>query len=508
MNRKATMERTDPNPVLEPGHSYNSVTDSITKLPFERLRRTPLVWVATTFVAFLLLLVFLYSVTYLFLTGVGVFGFNIPVGWGFDIINFVWWIGIGHAGTLISAILLLLRQDWRTSINRFAEAMTLFAVANAALFPILHLGRPWLFFYLMPYPNSMALWPQFRSPLVWDVFAITSYMLVSLLFWFLGLVPDLATMRDKAQNIWAKRLFAMLSFGWRGSARHWLHYTRVYFLMAALATPLVVSVHSIVGLDFAYGVVPGWHSTIFPPYFVAGAVFSGFAMVLTLLIPLRKVFGWTDFITRRHLDNMAKVMLAMGLVVAYGYLMEIFNAFYSTDSFEIYNALDRVGGFYSPLYWGLILFNVIVPQLLWFRGVRRSLVVLWVISIAVNIGMWIERFIIISQSLSKDFLPSSWGLYFPSIWDVSIFIGTIGLFLTLLFLFIRVLPAISIFEMRELVHKLSHPHDSNGYAAGRTSGARSHRTPPRRIIPDTAQRAGPEPGRENPRQPKPRGRSE
>ena len=456
------MERTDHSPIVEPGHTYGSVTERILALPFTRLRSTPLVWLATFFVGFVLLLLFLYSVTILFLNGVGVFGINIPVGWGFDIINFVWWIGIGHAGTLISAILLLLRQEWRTSINRFAEAMTLFAVANAALFPILHLGRPWLFFYLMPYPNTMSLWPQFRSPLVWDVFAITTYMLVSFLFWFLGLVPDLATMRDRATNKWARRLLSIASFGWRGSARHWHHFQALYLIMAALATPLVVSVHSIVGMDFAYGVVPGWHSTIFPPYFVAGAVFSGFAMVLTLLIPLRKVFGWKDFITNRHMDNMAKVMLGMGLIVAYGYLMEIFNAFYTGDQFEIYNAMDRFGGFYSPLFWALIAANVIIPQLLWLRGVRRNLVVLWVISIVVNIGMWLERFIIISQSLTRDYLPSAWANYIPTIWDVSIFIGTIGLFLTLLFLFLRVLPAISIFEMRELVHKLSHSsHDGH-----------------------------------------------
>lgn len=450
------MEKTETTSIMEPGHSYRSVTDSILRLPFTRLRNTPLVWLAVTFISFLIVLVFLYAATILFVNGVGVFGIQVPVGWGFDIINFVWWIGIGHAGTLISAILLLLRQDWRTSINRFAEAMTLFAVANAALFPILHLGRPWLFFWLMPYPNSMSLWPQFRSPLVWDVFAITTYILVSLLFWFMGLVPDLAAMRDRATNKWVQRGLAMISFGWRGSARHWHHYQSLYLLMAALATPLVVSVHSIVGMDFAYGVVPGWHSTIFPPYFVAGAVFSGFAMVLTLVIPLRRVFGWTGFITQRHLDLMAKVMLSMGLIVAYGYIMESFNAFYTGDVFEIFNQLDRFGGFYSPLFWGLIAANVVIPQLLWLRGVRRNLVLLWVISIIINIGMWLERFIIISQSLSKDYIPSAWQLYFPTIWDISIFIGTIGLFVMLLFLFLRLLPAISIFEMRELIHKLSH----------------------------------------------------
>lgn len=443
-------------PILEPGHTYTSVTDQIIRLPLTPPRQTPRGWFAGLAITFVLVMGFLYAVTSLFIRGIGIWGVNIPVGWAFAIINLVWWIGIGHAGTLISAILLLLRQEWRTSINRFAEAMTLFAVANAALFPILHLGRPWLFFYLMPYPNSMHLWPQFRSPLVWDVFAITSYALVSIMFWFMGLVPDLATMRDRASNKWLKRIYAILSLGWRGSGRHWHHYQSLYFLMAALATPLVISVHSIIGMDFAYGIVPGWHSTIFPPYFVAGAVFSGFAMVLTLMIPMRKFLNLKDFITDRHLNNMAKVMLAMGLIVAYGYMMEAFNAFYSGDIFEGFNTLDRFGGFYAPAYWGTIVANVIVPQLLWFRQVRQKPLFLFIIAIIINVGMWLERFVIVVQSLSKDFLPSSWHLYTPTIFDILTFVGTIGVFLMLIFLFLRVLPSISIFEMRELVHKESH----------------------------------------------------
>ncbi len=443
-------------PILEPGHNYTSVTDQIIRLPLTSLRQTPRGWFAGLAIAFVLVMGFLYAVTALFIRGVGIWGINIPVGWAFAIINLVWWIGIGHAGTLISAILLLLRQEWRTSINRFAEAMTLFAVANAALFPILHLGRPWLFFYLMPYPNSMHLWPQFRSPLVWDVFAITSYALVSIMFWFMGLVPDLATMRDRVSNKWLKRILAIFSLGWRGSGRHWHHYQSLYFLMAALATPLVVSVHSIIGMDFAYGIVPGWHSTIFPPYFVAGAVFSGFAMVLTLMIPMRTFLNLKDFITDRHLNNMAKVMLAMGLIVAYGYMMEAFNAFYSGDIFEGFNTLDRFVGFYAPAYWGTIVANVLVPQLLWFRKVRQKPLLLFIIAIIINVGMWLERFIIVVQSLSKDFLPSSWHLYMPTIFDILTFVGTIGVFLMLIFLFLRVLPSISIFEMRELVHKESH----------------------------------------------------
>ncbi|HEX2981822.1 MAG TPA: NrfD/PsrC family molybdoenzyme membrane anchor subunit [Anaerolineaceae bacterium] len=454
------METQNELPVIAPGHTYDSVTEQIGSIPLAR--RFPRGWWLALGVSFLLALVLLYSIGYLFVQGVGIFGINIPVGWGFDIINFVWWIGIGHAGTLISAILLLLRQEWRTSINRFAEAMTLFAVANAALFPILHLGRPWLFYTLIPYPNRLALWPQFRSPLVWDVFAITPYMLVSAMFWYMGLVPDLSTMRERATNKWVKRIYGVMSLGWRNSTRHWRHYQAVYFLMAALATPLVLSVHSIVGMDFAYGVVPGWHSTIFPPYFVAGAVFSGFAMVLTLLIPLRKLFHVEDFITLRHLNAMAKVMLAMGLVVGYGYLMENFTAWYSGDTYEIANMLDRFTGSYAPLYWLLIFCNVIAIQLLWFRRLRLNLVVLFIISVLVNVGMWLERFIIIVQSLSKDFLPSSWHLYAPTQWDISIFVGTIGLFLTLIFLFWRVLPAISIFEVRELVHHTDQGHKKTG----------------------------------------------
>jgi Ni/Fe-hydrogenase subunit HybB-like protein len=450
------MEANEQLPIVEAGHTYTSITQKIIQIPLTRLRQTPLGWAVGFLVAFAGVMVFLYAITVLFVNGVGVFGINIPVGWGFDIVNFVWWIGIGHAGTLISAILLLLRQQWRTSINRFAEAMTLFAVANAALFPIFHLGRPWLFYYLMPYPNVMGLWPQFRSPLVWDVFAITTYGLVSLLFWYMGLVPDLATLRDKAKNLVVRRIYGLMALGWRNSVRHWHNYQSVYFLMAALATPLVISVHSIVSLDFSYGVVPGWHTTIFPPYFVAGAVFSGFAMVLTLLIPLRSFYNLKGLITERHLDNMAKVMLAVGLIVAYGYLMEIFNAFYSGDIYDQFNTIDRFGGYYLVAYWGLILANVIVPQLLWFKKIRRNPITLFVVAMVINVGMWLERYVIIVQSLSKDFLPSSWHTYTPTIWDILIFGGTICFFLFLIFMFIRLLPAISGFEMRELVHHEGH----------------------------------------------------
>jgi molybdopterin-containing oxidoreductase family membrane subunit len=405
-------------------------------------------------------MVLLFATAYLLAVGVGIWGVNVPVAWGFAIVNFVWWIGIGHAGTLISAILLLLRQQWRTSINRFAEAMTLFAVACAGIFPLIHLGRPWLFYWLVPYPNTMGVWPQFRSPLVWDVFAVGTYATVSFLFWFVGLIPDLATLRDRAGRRFARFAYGVLAMGWRGSARHWHRYQTAYLLLAGLATPLVVSVHSVVSLDFAVSLIPGWHATIFPPYFVAGAIYSGFAMVMTLAIPLRAAYRLEDFITMRHLENMAKVMLATGLIVAYGYMMETFTAWYSGNPYEASMLSNRVGGPYAPLYWALIVCNVVVPQVLWSRRVRTSIPALFVIALVVNVGMWLERFIIVVTSLHRDFLPSSWGMYFPTVWDWATLLGSIGLFLALLFLFIRFLPMISIFEMRELVQETRGGHES------------------------------------------------
>jgi molybdopterin-containing oxidoreductase family membrane subunit len=435
-------------PVIAPGHTPATVTDKIASVV---LTRTPRWFYIAFGISFALFLLFLYAVARLFVIGIGIWGVNVPVGWGFAIVNFVWWIGIGHAGTLISAILLLLRQSWRNSINRFAEAMTLFAVACAALYPILHLGRPWRFYWLLPYPNTMQLWPQFRSPLVWDVFAISTYAIVSLMFFFVGLIPDLATLRDRARNRFARKGYGILAMGWRGSAAHWHHYERAYLLLAALATPLVVSVHSVVSFDFAVGILPGWHSTIFPPYFVAGAIFSGFAMVMTLSIPLRHVFGLHDFITERHLQNMAKIMLATGLIVAYGYLMEIFFAWYSGNPYEAFMVANRINGPYRDLWYALILCNILAPQLLWLRRIRSSSVALFFIAMFVNTGMWLERFVIVVTSLHRDFLPSAWGMYSPTMWDWATFIGSIGLFLSLLFLFIRFLPMISIFEMRTLV---------------------------------------------------------
>ena len=439
----------DDQSIITPGYTYGSVTQKISSIVLAR--RTPWGWMVGFGISFLLLTLLMVAVTYLLVIGVGIWGINVPVGWGFAIINFVWWVGIGHAGTLISAILLLLRQRWRTSINRFAEAMTLFAVACAGMFPLLHLGRPKFFYWLIPYPNTMHLWPQFRSPLVWDVFAVGTYMTVSFLFWYVGLIPDLGTLRDRSKSRAAQIVYGIFAMGWRGSAKHWHHHEVAYLLLAGLATALVVSVHTVVSFDFAVSIVPGWHSTIFPPYFVAGAIYSGFAMVMTLAIPMRAAYGLQDFITMKHLTNMAKVMLATGMIVAYGYMTEIFMAWYSGSRFEQDMVVNRMTGPYASLYWGLILTNILLPQALWFRRVRSSVLLLFIVAMSVNIGMWLERFVIVVTSLHRDFLPSAWGMYYPTMWDWATFIGSIGLFLTLLFLFIRFLPVISIFEMRQIL---------------------------------------------------------
>ncbi len=441
--------------VIAPGYTLSSVTEKITSIVLRR--GTPRGWYLGFGVCFLLVMLFFGALAKILIQGVGVFGINVPVGWGLDILNFVWWIGIGHAGTLISAILLLFRQSWRTSINRFAEAMTLFAVACAVVFPLMHMGRPWLGYWMLPYPNTMSLWPQFRSPLVWDVFAVSTYGTVSLLFWYVGLIPDLATLRDRAKSKPFKVVYGILAMGWRGAARHWERYETAYLLLAGLATPLVISVHSVVSLDFSVGIIPGWHATIFPPYFVAGAIYSGFAMVMTLAIPLRKVYGLQDFITLRHLQNMAKIILATGLMVAYGYAMEAFFAWYSANPYEGAMLRNRALGPYGWAYWMLILCNVITPQFLWFKRVRANIPLLFVICLIVNVGMWLERFVIVVGSLARDFLPSSWDLYVPTIWDWSLYVGTLGLFGALLFLFIRFLPMISIFEMRTLVPTSAEP---------------------------------------------------
>jgi Ni/Fe-hydrogenase subunit HybB-like protein len=436
--------------VVGPGHSFGSVTDKITSailnpgfLPG---------WLIGFTLAFAVLMMFFMAISWLVLKGTGIWGLNIPVGWGFDIVNFVWWIGIGHAGTLISAILLLFRQRWRMSISRFAEAMTIFAVMCAAVFPIFHTGRPWLAAYwLFPYPNTMGLWPQFRSPLIWDVFAVSTYATVSVVFWYVGLIPDLATMRDRAQNIWVKRIYGVVALGWRGAAKHWQRYEIASLLLAGLSTPLVLSVHTVVSFDFAVSVLPGWHATIFPPYFVAGAIYSGFAMVLTLAIPIRAYYGMEDFITMRHIQNMAKVMLATGLIVFYGYSVEAFMGWYSGNTYEGFMISNRMFGNYWYMYWFLIFCNGVVPQLLWFKRVRTNLGLLFLIALIVNTGMWLERFVIIVTSLSRDFVPSSWSMYAGTRWDWMTYIGTLGLFAWLMFLFLRFVPMISMFEMRTIL---------------------------------------------------------
>jgi len=447
------------NEMLGAGHTFGSVTDKIGGVVLTRPYEMR--WFAGFMTSAGVVSVLTVAIIYLLLRGVGIWGINRPVGWGFAIVNFVWWIGIGHAGTLISAILLLLKQQWRTSINRFAEAMTLFAVACAGMFPLLHMGRPWFFYWLTPYPNTMAMWPQWRSPLVWDVFAVSTYGTVSLLFWYVGLIPDFATLRDRAKNFYARVVYGALSLGWRGSAVHWHRYRTTYLLLAALATPLVVSVHTVVSFDFTIGIVPGWHSTIFPPYFVAGAIYSGFAMVLTLMIPLRSWFGLEDMITMKHLDNMAKVTLATGLLVFYGYALEGFYSYYSANTFEHYLQSNRMFGQYWRTYWTLILCNGLAPQALWFPWVRRNVRVLFALSIVFNVGMWLERYVIVITSLHRDFVPAVWAVYHGTIWDYATYYGTLGFFGLLLFLFVRLLPSISIAEMRELVHETA-DHGANG----------------------------------------------
>jgi len=440
----------DPHPLIEPGHTFASVTDKIAGVVVGG--RTPLTWFVVASIGLMVTGMLGMAVTYLILRGTGIWGINIPVGWGFAIINFVWWIGIGHAGTLISAILLLLKQGWRTSINRFAEGMTIFAVMCAGLFPLIHTGRPWLAAYwLFPYPSSMGVWPQFRSPLIWDVFAVSTYFTVSLLFWYVGLIPDMATLRDKARSKPVKMIYGVLCLGWRGSARHWQRYEHIYLLLAGLSTPLVLSVHTVVSFDFAIGIIPGWHATIFPPYFVAGAIYAGFAMVLTLAIPLRKVYGMEDFITLRHLENMAKVTLVTGMIVAYGYISEAFFGFYSANRYEGFMIWNRMTGPYWYMYWTLVLCNIVTPQVLWIRKVRTTPMLIFAVAMVVNVGMWLERFVIVVTSLHRDFLPSSWGMYYGTVWDWMTFIGTIGMFVTLFFLFVRFLPAIAMFEMRTIV---------------------------------------------------------
>jgi molybdopterin-containing oxidoreductase family membrane subunit len=436
--------------VLGPDQTFKSVTAKIADIVLTP--HTALGWFALFSVGGAVATLVLVAVTWLFLKGVGIWAITQPVAWGFAIINFVWWIGIGHAGTLISAILLLFKQGWRNSINRFAEAMTIFAVVCAGLFPLIHVGRPWLAYWLFPYPNTMNVWPQFRSPLLWDVFAVSTYASVSIIFWYLGMVPDFGTLRDRATWPIAKYFYGLLSLGWRGSVRHWMRYETASLLLAGLATPLVLSVHTVISFDFAVAVLPGWHTTIFPPYFVAGAIYSGFAMVLTLAIPLRHFYHLEHLVTDRHMDNMGKVMLGTGLIVAYGYGMEVFMAWYSASHWEFFMMWNRMFG---PMGWsyGILIFcNILFPlTTLWVRKLRTNIAFMFLISIVVNTGMWFERFVIVVTSLYRDFLPSSWGTYRATKWDYMTYVGTLGLFTALFLLFVRFLPMIPMNEIKMML---------------------------------------------------------
>src|ERR1700688_1150909 len=436
--------------VIAPGYTFKSVTDVISRIVLTP--HTPMRWFFGFMLASTICLALFTAVTWLFLKGVGIWGLDIPVGWGFAIINFVWWIGIGHAGTLISAILLLFKQSWRNSISRFAEAMTIFAVVCAGMFPVIHVGRPWLGYWMLPLPLTMNVWPQFRSPLEWDVFAVSTYATISVVFWYVGMIPDFGTFRDRAKSRFGQYVYGIISLGWRGSVRHWMRYETASLLLAGLATPLVLSVHTVISFDFAVAVLPGWHTTIFPPYFVAGAVYSGFAMVLTLAIPLRKFYHLEDLVTERHIDNMGKVMLATGFIVAYGYGMEAFMAWYSASHWEWFMFWNRVFGPMGWSYWLLVLVNLLIPlTTLWSRKLRTNISFMFFISIVVNTGMWFERFVIVVTSLYRDFLPSSWGTYRATKWDYMTFIGTLGIFTTLFFLFVRFLPMIPMNEIRMML---------------------------------------------------------
>jgi molybdopterin-containing oxidoreductase family membrane subunit len=424
-------------------------------------RPTPKAWYFWFLIGFALLNALGVSVFWLFYLGTGIWGLNHPVAWGFAIVNFVWWIGIGHAGTLISAILLLMHQKWRTSINRFAEAMTLFAVMCAGIFPLIHMGRPWMAYWLFPFPNNMAVWPQFRSPLTWDVFAVSTYLTVSVVFWYVGLIPDLAVLRDTAKNNLQRWAYGAFALGWRGSAIHWRRYEKLYLLLAGIGTPLVFSVHTVVSFDFAVAIVPLWHATIFPPFFVAGAIFSGFAMVVWLAVPLRKCYGMGDVITTQHLDLCARVMLTTCFMVNYGYFNEVWMAWYSHSLYEWDTTLQRI--WYGPYwwsYWMLILTNTIIPQLYWFKKFRTNDWLVFAVAGSVHVGMWFERYVIVI-TLTRDQLPSSWGRYAPTEWDWMTMIGSVGLFITLFTLFVRFLPMISITEMREMLPRAQGGRDGH-----------------------------------------------
>jgi molybdopterin-containing oxidoreductase family membrane subunit len=450
-------------PLVENQRSPGWITDKVASIIEGK---TP-VWWWWAFIPSVLLLGLLGTmICYLISAGVGVWGLNHPIMWGWAIVNFVWWIGIGHAGTLISAILFLLRQRWRTSINRAAEAMTIFAVMCAGIFPVIHIGRVWFAWWLFPLPNSNSIWPQFRSPLMWDVFAVSTYFTVSALFWYVGLVPDLAILRDRATTKARQFIYGALALGWTGSNRHWSNYEKAYLILAGLATPLVLSVHSTVSLDFSVSQLPGWHTTIFAPYFVAGAIYSGFGMVLTLILPLRKLLKLEEIVTMRHIDLMCKVTLATGSIVGYAYAMEYFIAWYSGNPYERYTFWHRLFGTYWYGGWAMLMFNALVPQVFWFKKVRHSLIAVFIVSILANIGMWFERFVIVVGSLYQDFIPGNWGYYKPTWVDVCTYLGTFGLFFTCFLLFIRFLPLIATSEVKGVTPQAD-PHHPLGGAKAR-----------------------------------------
>ncbi|HOA73059.1 MAG TPA: polysulfide reductase NrfD [Phycisphaerae bacterium] len=449
-------------PLVIGDNDFESVTDKVCRIA--EAPRPPRAWYVAFSASVPLALMFFGLVGYLVTTGVGVWGNNQPVAWAFDITNFVFWIGIGHAGTLISAILFLFRQNWRTSINRFAEAMTIFAVICAGIFPAIHVGRPWLAYWMLPYPNQMSMWPNFRSPLLWDVFAVSTYATVSFLFWYVGMIPDFASFRDRARGKVRQIVYGILALGWTGSNRHWHRFERAYLLLAGLATPLVLSVHSVVSFDFAVSQLPGWHTTVFPPYFVAGAVFGGFAMVITLAIPARQLFGLKELITMRHMDNMCKILLTTGLIVGYAYGIELFMAWYSGSLYERFAFLNRMAGPYAWAYWTMIFCNVAAPQLFWVKRLRTNLWVMFFVAMCVNVGMWFERFVIIVTSLHRDFLPSSWNMFVPTWVDIGMLVGSLGLFMTLFLLFCRYLPMVAMAEVKNVMPQAHPKHPVEGHA--------------------------------------------
>ncbi len=464
LEQRAQVAHIEEPPLIEGNPTFHSITEDVSAIA-ERPKPPKLWYVLMGISSFLALILFV-LIGYLVGVGIGVWGNNIPVGWGFPIVNFVFWVGIGHAGTLISAILFLLRQKWRTSINRFAEAMTLFAIACALVFPGIHVGRIWVIYYMFPVPNQMSMWPNFRSPLLWDFFAVGTYFTVSLIFWYTGLVPDLATMRDRAKTRLRKIVLGIFSLGWRGSNRHWKHYEMAYLILAGLSTPLVLSVHSIVSTDFATSILPGWHSTIFPPYFVAGAIFSGFGMVLTMAIIARKAFKLQHIITLNHLEKINKVILLTGMMVGYSYAMEFFIAWYGGNQYEQFTFINRAFGPYWWAYWIMIFSNVLVPQLFWFKKIRTNIPAMFVVSIFVNIGMWFERFVIVITSLHRDFLPSSWDMFKPTWVDFGMMIGAFGLFFTLFLLFVRWLPMVAMSEVKGVLPQADPHHYQQQQAEG------------------------------------------